>query len=53
MESFLDGTFDVEREAGINFRRDFTRDNVQDLFAKFDEKSVKRRVDLLVHRITL
>lgn len=37
VQSFVDGSLIIERKASIDFCRNFTGDNLEDFFAKFDE----------------
>lgn len=53
VKSLADGGFGIEGEAGIDFSRDFARDNLQDLLAKFDQKTVEGGIDLLVECLAL
>jgi len=43
----------IEGEACINFGRDFAGDNLQDLLAELDQKSIESGFDLLVNVFAL
>ena len=48
VESFVDGGFDVKGESGIDFCGDLAGNNLQDLFAEFDEEAIEGCVDFLI-----
>ena len=48
VKGLVDGALDIKGETGIDFRGDPARDDIEDLFAKFDQQSIKRCVDFLV-----
>jgi hypothetical protein len=49
VQSLFDGCLCVEREAGINFSGNLSRDNLQDLLAELGEQAVERSIHLLVN----
>lgn len=53
MESLVDRGFGIEGEAGIDFSWDFSGDDLQDLFAKLDQKTVESGIDLFVDSVAL
>ena len=53
MESLVDGALDVEGEASVDFGGDLARDDLENLFAEFDEETVEGRVDLLIYVFAL
>lgn len=53
MQSLGDGSFLVEREAGVDFCGYTTRDDFEDFFAKFNEKTVQCGISLLFEVATV
>ena len=53
MESLLDRALDVEGETSVNLSGDFAGNDLEDLLAELDEKTVEGRVDLLVDVLPL
>ena len=53
MKGLVDGPFDIEGETGIHFRRDSSRNNLQDLVAEFNEQPVKCCVHFLLNGVSL
>jgi hypothetical protein len=49
-ESLGNSSFSVERETSINFGRDTTRNDLQDLGTKVDQKLISSQVKLLLRR---
>ncbi len=53
VESFVDGSLNVEGETSIDLRGDLARYYLQDFLAKFHKETVQCGVDLLFHGATL
>jgi hypothetical protein len=53
VESLVDGSLGVERVAGVNLSRDLARNDLKNLLAELNEKTVEGIVDLLVDGATL
>lgn len=47
-QSLVDGGFRIKGETGIDFGRNFTGDDFEDLLAKFDQKTVYSEIHLLI-----
>jgi len=48
VQGFIDGSFCIETEAGIDFSTYSTRHDFEDFFAEFNEQSVQCRIDFFV-----
>jgi hypothetical protein len=53
VKGLVDGSLGVERVAGINLSRDLARNDLKNLLAELNEKTVEGIVDLLVDGATL
>jgi hypothetical protein len=53
VEGLVNGTLDIEGEASVDLSGDFAGNDLEDLFAKFNEEAIKGRVNLFIHVFAL
>jgi len=53
VESLLDRSPGIKRKPSVDFRGDFSGNDLQDLFPKFYQQPVERQIDLVVNIFAL